>query len=43
VHAAIETERAFEVGDFEMDMTDPGTGGDGIGASDMTSPKASFI
>jgi hypothetical protein len=28
-HAAIEIERAFEIGDLEMDVPDPGAGGDG--------------
>ena len=28
-HAAIEAQRAFEVGDLEMDMPDPGAGNDG--------------
>ncbi len=28
-HAAIEAERALEIGDLEMDMPDPGAGDDG--------------
>ena len=28
-HAAIEAERAIEIGDLEMDMPDPGAGDDG--------------
>ena len=28
-HAAIEAERAIEIGDLEMDMPDPGAGYDG--------------
>ena len=30
-HAAIEGERALEVGDLEVDVADPGAGGDGAG------------
>ena len=45
-HAAIEAERALEIGDLEMDMPDPGAGNDGwvlghvVSACDsQTSPR----
>ncbi|MEY9881608.1 hypothetical protein ABIA43_003142 [Bradyrhizobium sp. USDA 328] len=37
-HAAIEAERAIEIGDLEVDVADPGAGGDGGALRHGTAP-----
>ena len=42
-HAAIEAERAIEIGDLEMNMPDPGAGDDGWVVGHVMSPCCSYL